>query len=122
MKLLLILLGVYVYFVVGNLVNTYYNKKVDYKYKGQFDEFLGVISFPMLIAILIVLKLSEIRLPKFNIPFTPKKVADLICSIRIVKTPEKVDEYHPTCFGNYRWSDYGCARCDFNKSCEQEKK
>lgn len=126
MNVLLILLGIYVYFVAGEL--TYrglarlFPKSV--KITRESNPF-NLLMFPMgVIIVLIVAKFDENELkfpalPKFNIPFTPKKVADLICSIRIERKAEK-----PGCFGSLlderQFYENGCIECKFGPECRTE--
>lgn len=123
MKLLLILLGIYVYFVVGNLVCNMYmflgDKNViipgdrEYYNNATTPIKLWLVSiFPVLLILLPIFAIHHNRdrilraLPIPNIPFTPKKVADLICKIDLKKlvkyririepksvgTPEKLEK------------------------------
>lgn len=140
MKLLLILLGVYVYFVVGELtikiLNRFFPESLQY---DEWDEGAHVIwrlLQPLMVVVCIgiaIFKTKEIKLPKIDIPFTPKKVADLICKIDLKKLvkyririePKKVEKVgrpagSPGCFGKYEVRFHtvkGCYNCKHFHNC-----
>jgi hypothetical protein len=148
MNLLLILLGIYVYFVVGNL-GMKLVAKIDPDSQDLVDPengeelFFSIylkILFPLAIPMLILCS-GFIKFPtlhKIDIPFTPKKVADFLCNIRIegkadlagkrlevpmpVGKPGKIGRMmgSPGCFGkNYAEKEFveKCKNCDFGYDC-----
>ena len=135
MKILLILAAIYVYFVVGNLVMRLCEKleksfNTGFSIDSSGHRILGAMFFPFFLMIFLVFFIF--RNVK-NIPFTPKKVADLICKIdfsklanfRIRIEPKKAEK--PECYGYWDeeefWNDKGgkCRNCVFEFKCHNVK-